>query len=124
MLKSTIEGLVKAALADRDASQEQVIAKQAEDLAQQATVVKSLEDRLKAVEDAPAVMAIASNGAIPPPHMMRGQAQGAPVNLTEGQQLRKQLADSGDAVEKKRIADRMEGLAIEELGRLQAAQRR
>lgn len=121
VLKSTVEGLVKAALADQGAAQEQVIAKQAEDLAQQAKVVKTLEDRLKAVEDAPAVMAIASNGAIPQPHMMRGQANGAPVNLTEGQQLRKQLAASDDAVEKKQIADRMQGLAIEELGRLQAA---
>lgn len=127
VLKSSdIRDLVKAAITEQSARQGELI-KSLEDrnreleerneaLAKQAA---ELEDRLTKVENQPAVMAIASNGAIPPAHLMRGQDRGAPIGSTQGQILKARLAASDDAIEKKQIADEMQGLAIAEFQKLQ-----
>lgn len=130
VLKGSIEALVKAAITEQSAQQGELI-KSLEDrnkeleerneaLAKQAA---SLEERLTKVENQPAVMAIASNGAIPPAHLMRGQDRGAPIGTTQGQILKARLAASDDAIEKKQIADEMQGLAIAEFQKLQQAAR-
>lgn len=119
VLKGSIQELVKAAITEHSAPQGELI-KSLEDrgrvleerneaLAKQAA---DLEDRLTKVENQPAVMAIASNGAIPPAHLMRGQNRGAQVDMTQGQILKARLAASDDAIEKKRIADEMQELAF------------
>ena len=130
VLKGSIHELVKAAITEQSAQQGELI-KSLEDrnkeleerneaLAKQAA---SLEERLTKVENQPAVMAIASNGAIPPAHLMRGQDRGAPAGTTQGQILKARLAASDDAIEKKQIADEMQGLAIAEFQKLQQAAR-
>jgi hypothetical protein len=119
VLKSSIADVVKAALDDYSASQEQVIAKQAETIAQQAEVVKMLEDRINALEEQPVIGAVMANGAVPPKHLMRGQDRGAPADLTHAQQLRKRLAESDSAIEKKQIADEMQTLAIAKFQKMQ-----
>jgi hypothetical protein len=119
MLKSSIQDMVKAAIDDYSAGQ--------------ADVVKGLEDRNRALEErnealikrldvlenAPAVMAIASNGAVPPAHMLRGQDRGASTDMTRGELLKARLNNSDDAVEKKRIADEMQELAIARFSEMQ-----
>lgn len=131
VLKGSIQELVKAAIAEQSAPTGELI-KSLEDRnqaleEQNAQLVKqaaSLEERLTKVENQPAVMAIASNGAIPPAHLMRGQDHGAPpASLTQGQILKARLAASGDAIEKKAIADEMQGLAIAEFQKLQQGAR-
>src|SRR5439155_8298790 len=106
------DSAIRAALDDYKAGQEQVIAKQAADLDAQAKVIKGLEGRLETVENQPAISAVVGNGAVPPPHMLRGQNTGAPVDLTRAEQLKKRLAESDDAIVKKQIADEMQELAI------------
>lgn len=77
----------------------------------------SLAERLTAVENAPAVMAIAGHGAVPPRELLRGQDQGgSAVELTKGQELRKQLAMATDAVTQERIKREMNELAVAQLG--------
>ena len=130
VLKGSIQELVKAAIDEHSAPQgeliksledrNRVLEERNEALAKQA---ESLEERLTKVENQPAVMAIASNGAIPPAHLMRGQDRGAPADMTQGQILKARLAASDDAIEKKRIADEMQGLAIAEFQKLQQGAR-
>ncbi len=130
VLKGSIQELVKAAMTEQGAQQGELI-KSLEDrnraleerneaLAKQAA---TLEERLTKVENQPAVMAIASNGAIPPAHLLRGQDHGAPVGSTQGQILKARLAASDDAIEKKQIAEQMQELAIAEFQKLQQAAR-
>lgn len=127
VVKSIARELVEAALADHSAAQQQVIAKQAGDLEEQASVIKELKNRVEALENAPAVMAVMSNGAVPPAHLMRGQNNGQPAaDLSQAQTLRKRLAESNDATEQKRLQDEMQQMAINRFQQMreQAAQRR
>lgn len=119
MLKGSITEMVKAAIAEHGAPQGELIKSlegQNQELKEQnAELVKTaaeLNERLTRVENQPAVMAIASNGAIPPAHQMRGQNRGAQVDMTQGQILKGRLAASDDAIEKKKIADEMQELAF------------
>lgn len=130
VLKGSIQELVKAAIAEHSAPQGELIKsleaqnlelkERNEALAKQAA---ELGDRLTKVENQPAVMAIASNGAIPPAHQMRGQNRGAGVDMTQGQILKARLAASDDAVEKKDIANQMQDLAFARFQEMQQAAR-
>jgi hypothetical protein len=134
MLKSSISELVKAAVDERSAEQAGIV-KQLEDryraleerneaLTQElAKQTASSEERFTVLENQPAVMAIASNGAIPPPHMMRGQDRGAPAAgaLTKAQEMRDAFKASDDATKQQAYAAGLNALAIDELSRIHAA---
>lgn len=132
MLKSSdVQAMVKAALDDYSAGQADVVKgledrnraleERNEALAKHAA---GLEDRLNVLENAPAVMAIASNGAIPPAHLMRGQDRGASTDLSQAALLKAQFNASDDAIEKKKLGDQMQELAIAKFQEMQAAARR
>lgn len=128
VLKSSITALVKAAVDDYSASQAEIV-KRLEDqgaaleernttletsLAEQVAKNADLTARLTHLENQPAVMAIASNGAVPRPPQLRGQDYGAPVaDASQALELRKQLAEAPDAGTRERVANEMNGLAIE-----------
>lgn len=78
--------------------------------------------RIERLENAPAVMAIARHGAVPPREMLRGHDRGG-VDLTEGQALRKQLGRSDDAQEQQSIATQLNMLAIDKLKDMHAGRR-
>jgi hypothetical protein len=131
MLKSSIQDMVKAAIDDYSAGQADVVKgledrnrmleERNEALTKHAA---GLENRLDALENAPAVMAIASNGAIPPPHMLRGQDRGAtgtPGALTKAQEMRNAFKASDDATKQQALAQGLNALAIDELSRIHAA---
>lgn len=128
VLKGSIQELVKAAIAEQSAPQGELI-KSLEDrnraleernetLAKQAA---TLEERLTKVENQPAVMAIASNGVTPPPHLMRGQDNGARVDVTKGEQLRAAFKSSDDARQQKALAEDMNLMAIDKLREIHSA---
>lgn len=128
VLKGSIQELVKAAIAEHSAPQGELI-KSLEDrnreleerneaLAKQAA---ALEERLTKVENQPAVMAIASNGAIPPAHLMRGQDRGSRVDVTKAEQLRSAFKASDDARQQKVLAEDLNLMAIEKLHEIHAA---
>lgn len=115
LLKSIAENLLKAAMDDYSAKQADVV-KSLEERN------KALEERLANVENQPAVMAIASNGAIPQPHQMRGQDYGATaVDLTKAQQLRTAYKGSDDVRQQSALATDLNALAIEKLAEIHAA---
>jgi hypothetical protein len=120
---SDITALVKAALDEYSAGQADLV-KELKDqnvaLEERNTeLIKTtaeLAERLAVVENQPAVMAIASHGAVPPREMLRGQDQGiGTAHLTKGQDLRRQLAAAPDAATQERIKKQMNELAIEQL---------
>lgn len=128
VLKGSIQELVKAAIAEHSAPQGELI-KTLEDRnraleEQNAALVKhtaALEERLTKVENQPAVMAIASNGAIPPAHLLRGQDHGARVDVTKAEQLRAAYKGSDDARQQKVLAEDLNVLAIEKLREIHSA---
>lgn len=129
MLKSSIDALVKAALDERSAEQADLYKgledrnRELEELGQAlATKATDLEKRLAEVENAPAVMAIASNGAVPPAHMLRGQDRGGNPELSGGALLKAQFRASDDAREQKAIADEMQDKAIAAFAAMQRRQ--
>ena len=116
VLKSIATAAATAALADYSATQEQVIAKQAADLAELADVVETLKGQVLALEEQPAVPGVFTNGAVPPANQLRGQDRGAPAaGAAVAQDLKKGLYTATDATEQRRIADDMQGLAIARL---------
>lgn len=134
MLKSSISELVKAAVDERSAEQAGIV-KQLEDryraleerneaLTQElAKQTASSEERFTVLENQPAVMAIASNGAIPPAHMLRGQDRGASAAgaITRAQEMRDAFKASDDATKQQAYAAGLNALAIDELSRIHAA---
>lgn len=114
VLKSIAKDAATAALADYTATQEQVIAKQAADHAQLAEEVEKLRGLVKALEEQPATPKVFTNGAVPPPSMLRGQNAGVPVGVdaAQAQQMKKGLYGAVDAHEQNRIANEMQTGAI------------
>jgi hypothetical protein len=103
--KSTDE-VVKAAI--EQAVKEVADAKDAE----YASVVKSLEDRVAALE-APAPSRVLSNGALPPTHLLRGMDQGAgTVDVAKATELRRKLDSAPDATAREAIAKEMNAEAV------------
>lgn len=133
MLKSSIDALVKAALDERSAEQAELykgLETRAKELEEQNKALTealtkqaaSYEERLNTLENAPAVMAIASNGAVPPQHLLRGQDRGGQPDLSHAELLKAKFNSSDDAREKKAIADEMQTLAIEKFAAMQRRQ--
>ena len=125
MLKSSdITAMVKAAIAEHSAPQGELIKsledrnRALEERNEELTkTVGELADRVKTVENQPAVMAIAGHGAVPASELLRGQDQGGNVvQLTKAQELRKQLASATDAATQERIKREMNELAVAQLG--------
>lgn len=95
------------------------------DTAELHALVKSLQGEIEELK-APARSKVLSNGALPPAHLMRGQDRpepGAPSRV-DGDELRKSLANAGDASQREEIANRMNEAAIDALTALRATPRR
>jgi len=107
-------------LDDYSATQEQVNSEQSEKIAKQdatlkelAEAVELLKGQVRVLEEQPAVPHVFTNGAVPPPHMMRGQDNGAPpVDVAKAQQLKKQLYRGPDAGEQNAIHGQLNEMAI------------
>lgn len=137
VLKSDLDTLLKAAFDGWSATHMEDVAKQAADLAK-ADVVKTLEEQnqalkdeiadlrktVKTIEDAPAVMAVMGNGAVPPQHVLRNQTQPATADGTQAAQLRKAWASSDRAEEQTRLGDEMQRQALDVFEAMRQAPRR
>lgn len=130
MLKSSIDALVKAALDERSAEQAELykgLETRAKELEEQNKALTealtkqaaSYEERLNTLENAPAVMAIASNGAVPPQHLLRGQDRGGQSDLSGAALLKAKFNASDDAREQKAIAEEMQQKAINAFAAMQ-----
>lgn len=104
---------------DRSTAQEQVIAKQATDLAELVKTVEALKAQVLALEEQPAESKVFANGAVPPQApaharpQLRGQDQGAPpMGIAEGREMKKGLYGAADATEQNAIANGMQAAAI------------
>lgn len=118
--ESSIADVAKK-LDDYSATQEQALAKQAETIAQLAETVELLKGQIQTLEAQPAEPKVFTNGAVPPPHQMRGQDRGAPsIDVTKAQQLKKSLYGAADATEQNSIAT---GMQTEAIARLQEIHR-
>lgn len=115
VLKSLVAELVAAELGGRAPAED--IAKQA-DVAGLGDLVETLKGRVAALEEQPAAPKVFTNGATPPPHMMRGQDRpqgGAPaVDVAKAAELKNTLY-RGTAPEQNQAATAMQGMAIEAL---------
>lgn len=119
VLKSIAADTVAAALADHGATQEQVIAKQADALAQLADIVETLKAQVVALEEQPAEPRVFTNGAVPP-RDMRGMDRGAfNADVMKAQERRRSLYQSADAGEQNRVATEMQSEAIARLREIQ-----
>jgi hypothetical protein len=116
VLKSTVEATVAAALAQYQATQEQTVAKQADDRAQLAEQVAMLKAKVEALEEQPAMPKVFTNGAIP--RDVRGMDNGSAATPV-GHELKKSLMASTDAGEQREIALRMQEQARAAFDRLQ-----
>lgn len=100
----------------RSATQEQAIAKQAAVIAQLAETVETLKAQVRTLEEQPAEPKVFTNGAVPPPHTLRGQDHGAPqVDVTKAQEMKKGLYGATDATAQNAIATDMQQMAIARL---------
>jgi hypothetical protein len=105
VLKAAIGETVKAAIDEHSAGQ--------------ASLVKSLEDRISALEESPAPPKILSNGALPPEHMLRGHTNGAPsAAVTKAAEMRDRFTKSQDPAERDAIANEMNEAATVALAEL------
>lgn len=119
VLKSIASDTVAAALADRDATQEQVIVKQTETLAQLAEVIETLKAQVGALEEQPAEPRVFTNGA-QPPRDVRGLDRGAfSTDVMKAMARRRSLYQSDDATEQNRLANEMQADAIAKLREIQ-----
>ena len=123
VLKSIAKDTVRAELDAYSATQEQAIAKQADDLAQMAKSIEELTALVKALEEQPAVPKIFTNGAVPPRDQMRGQDRGAPAHIDTGRarEMKKALYTAPNAAEQNRIAGEMN---VDAIAALQEIRRR
>lgn len=117
VLKSIATDAVRAELDAYSATQEQTIAKQATDLAQMAKSIEELTELVKALEEQPATPKVFTNGAVPPRDQLRGQDRGAPAHIDTGnaREMKKALYTAPNASEQNRIANEMQGKAIDAL---------
>ncbi|WP_128381269.1 hypothetical protein [Streptomyces cavernae] len=115
VLKSSIAGVVKAELDAYSATQQEVFAKQAEALAELASVVETLKGRIGTLEEQPAEPKVFTNGAVPPA-VLRGQDRGAtPLDRGRALEMKKSLYGAADATEQNRVAQDMQANAIAQL---------
>jgi len=124
-----------AAAAGTFAPAQEVVARQAADLARALEEVELLKARVEVVEEHPAAPGVFTNGAqppttadgrpLPPPGQLRGQDQGrsAPgqINIAKAMERRKELYTAPDAATQNTIAKEMQGDAIGALQAIHAA---
>ena len=80
--------------------------------AEYASVIKSFEDRLAALEE-PAPSRVLANGALPPTHMLRGMDEGnGAVDVAKAAELRARLEAAKDTVEREAVAKEMNANAV------------
>jgi hypothetical protein len=120
VLKSIVEARVEAALNEYRATQEQAVAKQADDRAQMAELIETLKGRVEALEEQPAEPRVFTNGAVPPRDQLRGMDRG-PFNtdVMKALERRRSLYQSDDATEQNRLANEMQAEAIARLREIQ-----
>jgi hypothetical protein len=120
--ESSIADAVTKALEAHSATQEQVIAKQAETIAELVKGFDSLVQKVHALEEQPAVPGVFTNGAVPPQQQLRGQDAGAPpADQARVAELRKGLYTGPDAPQQHAIATELNGMAIAELQRIHSS---
>ncbi len=121
VLKSVIGEVVAAALGAQAPAQD--VARQA-DVAGISGEVELLKARLAVVEEQPAAPRVFTNGAVPPPHQMRGQDRGAPplVDVAKAREM-KQRMYTADPAEANRIATELNQSAIATMAAIHAGQR-
>ncbi|MHA6764691.1 hypothetical protein [Streptacidiphilus sp. PAMC 29251] len=111
VLKSIATDAATTALATYSATQEQVIAKQAADLAQLAERYEELTGMVKALEEQPAAPKVFTNGAVP--RDLRGMDRGGlSADVTKAMQRRQSLYQTTDAGEQNRIAADMQSPSL------------
>ncbi|MER6350663.1 hypothetical protein ABT186_02105 [Streptomyces sp. NPDC001634] len=122
VLKSSITELVKGILDEHSATQTEQLTKQREAVLELADIVETLKGRIGTLEEQPAEPRVFTNGAVPPPHQMRGQDQGAPpIDVAKARDL-KQTLYKGTAREQNQAAVDMQTAAIEALQRIHQRQ--
>lgn len=122
VLKSIAE-VVKAQFQEYSATQAQTIAEQAKALAAVTETLDVLKGQVTALEEQPATPKVFTNGAVPPPHMLRGHDRGvAPVDVAKAAELKKTLY-AGTAVEQNQAAVDMQALAIAKLQEIHGQRR-
>jgi hypothetical protein len=122
-LDSIIAKAVAAALGASAPAQE-VVAKQAADLAGALARADQLEARIAKVEETPAAPKVFTNGQVPPESQLRGQDQGrgnGEINVAKAMERRKDLYTAPDAQSQNAIAKEMQGDAISALAAIHAA---
>lgn len=112
MFKSSILAAVDSVIKEHSANQAQTIAKTGDAVLELVELVETLKGRVGALEEQPAEPKVFTNGAVPPPHMLRGQDRGAPaVDVTKAAELKKTLY-RGTAPEQNQAAVDMQTAAI------------
>jgi hypothetical protein len=137
VLKSDLDALFKAAIDNWSATHMEVVAKQAAGLAKADVVttlneqnralkdeIEDLRKTVKTIEDAPAVMAVMGNGAVPPQHLLRGQEPAPVTSATQAQQLRKAWSSSDRVEEQARLGDEMQRKALDAFEAMRQTPRR
>jgi hypothetical protein len=97
------------------AVQEQVEAVLVAKAAEQAVVIKALEDRILQLEDQPAPSRVLANGALPPRHLLRGMAEGAPAEVVKAAELQAEYEMAPTATRRSEIKSELNALASAEL---------
>ena len=120
ILKSIAEQAVQKALETQSATHAEVVAKMAADKAEQAEEIQALKSRLEQVENTPAAPKVFANGAAPPSGArpaLRGQDEGATVDVAKAAELRETLY-KGSGPEQAAAFNEMQNMAIAEFTRL------
>jgi hypothetical protein len=85
-----------------------------------AKAIEELKGDVHVLKEQPVVGAVFANGAVPPRHLMRGQADGAaPVDQNRAELRKQRLYAATSTTERQRIFDEMQTDAIAELARIQ-----
>ena len=117
VLKSSLLAAVNDVMTKQSAAQTEQIAKTGDAVLELAELVKAQQDRIRVLEEQPAVPKVFTNGAVPPRDMLRGQDNGvpAPIDVAKALQMKKGLYGAVDAAEQNRIANEMQTSAIARL---------
>jgi hypothetical protein len=113
VFKSSLLAAVESAFTEHSASQNTVLAKQADAVLELADLVKELKGRIGALEEQPAEPRVFTNGAVPP-RDLRGmdRGAGAQVDVVKAREQKGRLYKAANATEQNRIAQDMQADAI------------
>jgi hypothetical protein len=114
---SALRDMVKGLLDEHSAGQAAQLTKTGEAVVELADVVETLKGQVRTLEEQPAQPGVFANGAVPPPHMLRGQDKGdaaATIDMVKARELKNTLT-TGSAREQNDAAIAMQESAIEAL---------